>query len=47
MNWNSKSSKMADISIVRMPMGHNGGLIGIANIEMKPAHQQERLVGYG
>ena len=47
MNWNSKSSKMAAISIVRMPMGHNGGLIGIANIEMKPAHQQERLVGYG
>jgi len=34
--WDSKGARSATISIVRMPMAHNGGLIAIANIEMTP-----------
>jgi len=34
MKWDSKKAKTATISIVRMPIPHGGGLIGISNIEM-------------
>lgn len=34
--WDSKSASSATIEIVRMPIPHGGGLIGIANIEMVP-----------
>jgi len=36
MRWESKNTRNATISIVRMPIPHGGGLIGIANIEMTP-----------
>lgn len=32
--WNSSGSSTATISIVRMPIPHGGGIVGIANIEM-------------
>ncbi len=32
--WDSKSATSAKISIVRMPIPHGGGIIGIGNIEM-------------
>ncbi len=35
-NWNSKNSRRATISIVRMPIPHGGGIIGIANLKMVP-----------
>jgi Mg-chelatase subunit ChlD len=34
MTWNSKGARVATISIVRLPIPHGGGLIGLANIEM-------------
>jgi len=37
MHWDSKGAKTATISIVRMPIPHGGGLIGIGNIEMIPS----------
>lgn len=36
--WNSGSSPAATISIVRMPIPHGGGLIGIANFRMVEVH---------
>lgn len=33
-DWNSKSATNAKVSIVRMPIPHGGGIIGIGNIEM-------------
>ncbi|HEY0868009.1 MAG TPA: VWA domain-containing protein [Fimbriimonas sp.] len=32
--WDSGNSRTAEIKIVRLPMAHNGGLVGIAAIEM-------------
>ena len=32
--WDSGSSSEATVSIVRLPKGHIGGVVGIANIEM-------------
>lgn len=32
--WNSRTAKSASIAIVRMPIPHGGGLIGIANFRM-------------
>lgn len=36
MTWNSASSRSANITIMRMPIPHGGGIIGIANFEMIP-----------
>lgn len=36
MIWDSAGATTATVSIVRMPMTHNGGIIGIANIKMVP-----------
>ncbi len=32
--WDSGTSKNAEVSIVRLPKAHSGGVVGIANIEM-------------
>jgi hypothetical protein len=34
MIWDSGGTTTATVSIVRLPMSHNGGIIGIANIKM-------------
>ncbi|MBS1702084.1 MAG: VWA domain-containing protein [Armatimonadetes bacterium] len=39
MKWNSKSATHATISIVRMPIPHGGGIIGISNLEMVENHR--------
>jgi len=36
MRWDSGDSRIANLSIVRIPMSHISGLIGISNIEMEP-----------
>ena len=35
-DWDSGTSTTATLSIVRLPKAHDGGVIGIANIEMHP-----------
>jgi hypothetical protein len=36
MEWNSGNASTATLSFMRMPIGHGGGLIGIANVRMVP-----------
>jgi presenilin-like A22 family membrane protease len=39
MMWDSADANSATISIIRLPIAHGGGLIGIASIEMVAAER--------
>ncbi len=43
MDWNSKSSTTATLSITRMPIPGQGGLVGISNIQMVEVHGTRML----